>query len=301
MPPPQEQASGTVYVAAILAALAGTYWMTRRGKDDQEESAEIKALRADIEALLESNPKYDDGSYGPLFVRLAWHASGTFSHQDRTGGSNGATMRFAPESEDGANAGLALGRKLLEPLRAKYPNVSTADLWTLAGVVALESMSLGQIKIPWRPGRTDATSGAACPPVGRLPDASKGSSHVRDVFSRMGFSDREIVALCGAHALGRCHTNRSGYDGPWTRSPTVLTNDYYQLLLNEKWTVRKWNGPKQYEDSTGELMMLPADLSLLDDPKFKFWVEHYAKDEEAFLKDFAAAVGKLFELGVPRS
>jgi len=61
----------------------------------------------------------------------------------------------------------------------------------------------------------------------------------------MGFNDQEIVALSGAHALGRCHTDRSGFSGPWTFSPTVVTNDYYTLLLNEKWQWKKWNGPKQ--------------------------------------------------------
>jgi hypothetical protein len=89
------------------------------------------------------------------------------------------------------------------------------------------------------------------------------------------FNDQEIVALSGAHALGRCHTNRyvlfspyvvltpiifpllslillkssSGFEGPWTFSPTTMTNDYFTLLANEKWQWRKWNGPKQYEDS----------------------------------------------------
>lgn len=49
----------------------------------------------------------------------------------------------------------------------------------------------------------------------------------------MGFNDQEIVALSGAHALGRCHTDRSGFTGPWTFSPTTLTNDYYKLLFSE--------------------------------------------------------------------
>ena len=61
-------------------------------------------------------------------------------------------------------------------------------------------------------------SGATSPPDGRLPDADKGSkkatiSHLRDIFYRMGFNDKEIVALSGAHALGRCHTDASGYWG----------------------------------------------------------------------------------------
>ena len=48
------------------------------------------------------------------------------------------------------------------------------------------------------------------------------------------FNDQEIVALAGAHALGRCHTNRSGFDGPWTFSPTMFTNAFYTLLMDEK-------------------------------------------------------------------
>jgi catalase (peroxidase I) len=81
----------------------------------------------------------------------------------------------------------------------------------------------------------------------------------------MGFNDQEIVALSGAHALGRCHADRSGFDGPWTFSPTTLTNDYYKLLLDEKWNLRKWKGPIQYEDSkTKSLMMVRlGPLSLL--------------------------------------
>lgn len=98
--------------------------------------------------------------------------------------------------------------------------------------------------IPFRPGRTDKDE-TGCTPDGRLPDATQGNKHLRDIFYRMGFNDQEIVALSGAHALGRCHRDRSGFDGPWTFSPTVVTNDFYQLLLKEKWNWRKWDGPKQ--------------------------------------------------------
>lgn len=49
-----------------------------------------------------------------------------------------------------------------------------------------------------------------------------------------GFNDQEIVALAGAHAVGRCHTDRSGFDGPWTFSPVTFSNEYFKLLLNEK-------------------------------------------------------------------
>ena len=143
---------------------------------------------------------------------------------------------------------------LLTNIQVKFPDISYADLYTLAGVVAIEES--GGPTIPFRFGRTDMPDGETSPPDGRLPDADKGSSkptiaHIRDVFYRMGFSDREIVALLGAHvsfifltfyiptvfavvcfryiifslmtndaswyfmpqALGRCHTDASGYWG----------------------------------------------------------------------------------------
>ena len=123
-------------------------------------------------------------------------------------------MRFNPEASWGANAGLGVARDALEPIKEKHPEISYADLYTLAGVVAVEES--GGPTIPYRLGREDFGSGETSPPDGRLPDADKGSKkmttdHVRDVFYRMGFNDREIVALLGAHALGRCHTDRSGY------------------------------------------------------------------------------------------
>jgi cytochrome c peroxidase len=214
----------------------------------------------EIAERLEENPEYDDGSMGPVLVRLAWHASGTFDKETGTGGSNGATMRFAPEGDHGANAGLLAARDFLEPVKSKshsyltnhctklttytenHPWITYSDLWILAGVAAIQEMQ-GPV-IPYRPGRKDKDI-AACTPDGRLPDASKGNRHLRDIFGRMGFNDQEIVALSGAHALGRCHTDRSGFTGPWTFSPTVVTNEYYRLLLNEKWNWKKWNGPKQ--------------------------------------------------------
>ena len=88
-------------------------------------------------------------------------------------------------------------------MKQKY-NISYADLYTLSGVVAIESM--GGPAIKWRPGRTDSSKPTTVPD-GRLPAADKGNSvstisHVREVFNRMGFTDREMVALLGAHALG---------------------------------------------------------------------------------------------------
>lgn len=70
-----------------------------------------------VAAKLQEEDDYDDGSYGPVLVRLAWHASGTYDAETGTGGSNGATMRFAPEGDHGANAGLKAARDFLEPIK----------------------------------------------------------------------------------------------------------------------------------------------------------------------------------------
>lgn len=241
--------------------------------------------------------EYDDGSYGPVLLRLAWHASGTYDAETGTGGSNGATMRFAPEGSHGANAGLKHARDFLEPIKEAFPWISYSDLWTLAGVCAVQEMQ-GPV-VPWRPGRKDKDE-ASCTPDGRLPDASKAHDHIRAIFGRMGFNDQEMVALSGAHALGRCHTDRSGFDGPWTFSPTILTNDYFKLLMEEKWGWRKWAGPRQYEDvKSKSLMMLPTDMALINDDIFREQVYKYAENSDLFFKDFASVVTKLFELGVP--
>lgn len=260
-------------------------------KDDYQKVYDAIAKR-----LVEKD-EYDDGSYGPVLVRLAWHASGTYDKETGTGGSNGATMRFAPESDHGANAGLKAARDFLDPVKEQFPWITWSDMWILAGVCAIQEMQ--GPTIPWRPGRADRDV-SFCTPDGRLPDASKAHDHLRAIFFRMGFDDREIVALSGAHALGRCHTDRSGFEGPWTFSPTTLTNDYYKLLIEEKWSFRKWNGPKQFQDvKSKSLMMLPTDMALIKDKGFRPHVERYAKDNDAFFKEFSDVIVKLFELGVP--
>ncbi|KAI1382084.1 heme peroxidase [Hypoxylon crocopeplum] len=301
-PPKTSSSSGLVYLAgAAVAGAAGYYFYTQgtsaTPKVFTPTKEDYQKVYNEIANRLEENDEYDDGSYGPVLVRLAWHASGTYDKETGTGGSNGATMRFAPEGDHGANAGLKHARDFLEPVKAKFPWITYSDLWIMGGVAAIQEMQ--GPTIPFRPGREDRDA-AACTPDGRLPDGAKGSNHLRDIFYRMGFNDQEIVALAGAHALGRCHTDRSGFEGPWTFSPTVLTNDYYRLLLDEKWQFRKWDGPKQYQDAGSKsLMMLPADYALIQDKAMKPWVEKYAKDNDLFFKDFAAVATKLFELGVP--
>eukprot|EP01126_Amoeba_proteus_P033576 TRINITY_DN3300_c0_g1_i8.p1 TRINITY_DN3300_c0_g1~~TRINITY_DN3300_c0_g1_i8.p1 ORF type:complete len:210 (-),score=34.18 TRINITY_DN3300_c0_g1_i8:99-728(-) len=208
-------------------------------------------------------------------------------------------MRFYPECEHGANAGLHVARSLLEPIKQKYPTLSYSDLWVLAACVAIEEM--GGPKIPFTPGRTDKDDlPGVCPEEGRLPSASQGSRHIRNIFNRMGFEDPEIVALIGAHCLGRCHTDRSGYDGPWTFSPTVFSNDFFVQLLQRKWRVKNWDGPLQFEDESKKLMMTPTDIALVIDPQFRKWVQAFAQDEDLFFREFTSAFQKLMEFGMKK-
>ncbi|KAF2737353.1 heme peroxidase [Polyplosphaeria fusca] len=298
-----------LYGAGALLTLAAGYGLYTMNKEWFGEAAkklqgpfvpkfeDYQQVYNSIAARLEERDDYDDGSFGPVLLRLAWHCSGTYDKETGTGGSNGATMRFTPEGSHGANAGLQSARDFLDPIKEQYPWITYSDLWILGGVCAIQEMQ--GPKIPYRPGRSDRDV-SFCTPDGRLPDASKDQKHVRAIFGRMGFDDKEMVALSGAHALGRCHEDRSGYSGPWTFSPTTLTNDYYKLLLEEKWAWKKWTGPKQFEDvKTKTLMMLPTDMALVQDKGFRPYVEKYANDNEAFFKDFSDGVVRLFELGVP--
>ncbi|KAI0721159.1 heme peroxidase [Fomitopsis betulina] len=286
------KAAGTLAKSGVQAVKVAANFVP--AKEDYE-----KVYKRIAEILDEASDKgYDDGSYGPVLVRLAWHSSGTYDKESGTGGSNYATMRFEPEAKHGANAGLAVARELMEGIKKEFPWISYGDLWTLGGVCAIQEM--GGPKIPWRPGRIDGFSAQATPD-GRLPDAAQGAQHLRNIFYRMGFNDQEIVALSGAHALGRCHRDRSGFDGPWTFSPVTVSNEYFRLLLEEKWLWRKWDGPKQLQDKTTKtLMMLPTDYALVQDKSFKKFVEAYAKDQDKWFEDFSKAVATLFELGVPR-
>ncbi|KAL4144638.1 hypothetical protein PRNP1_013764 [Phytophthora ramorum] len=278
---------------AAQQASAASAAKTRGFASSQLRTASKKkqpnAIPVDLAAIKEEIVEiFDEDNYmGPTMVRLAWHSSGSYSKErGGSGGSTGGTIRLA-----------------LEKVKKNHPEISYADLYILAGVTMIEEM--GGPEIPFRLGRPDAKSGKepTQTPDDRLPNADMGTKdkttqHVRDVFYRMGFDDRDIVALVGAHAIGRCYPTRSGYSGPWTNAEWTFSNEFFRELLENKWTVKKWNGPMQYEDPTGKLMMLPADLVLIQDPQFKKYVELYAKDEDLWFKDFSKAFVKLTENGV---
>jgi cytochrome c peroxidase len=128
---PTKSSSSGLYIGIGALALggAGYYFYTQgNGSLLSGSASETKGLFVpkqedyqkvynEIASRLEEKDDYDDGSYGPVLVRLAWHCSGTFDKETGTGGSNGATMRFAPESDHGANAGLVAARDFLAPVK----------------------------------------------------------------------------------------------------------------------------------------------------------------------------------------
>jgi len=187
-----------------------------------------------------------------------------------------------PEIEHDANAGLTVAMDLLEPIKKDFPDVSYADLYQLASVHAIKFS--GGPDIPFRFGRQDATEKVVPTPADRLPDADKRMPHLRDIFYRMGFNDAEIVALSGAHTLGRAHKDRSGFDGPWTHVPIKFDNSYFVEITKE--------------NPDPALLRLGSDMALMDDPDCQALVAKYAADQDAFFEDYSKAHVKLSELGV---
>ncbi|CAN6680487.1 unnamed protein product [Malus baccata var. baccata] len=237
---------------------------------DAQYLKEVEKARRDLRALIAYR------NCAPIMLRLAWHDAGTYNAETKTGGATGS-IRNEHELGHGANSGLKIAVNFCEEVKAKYSKITYADLYQLAGVVAVEVT--GGPTIEFVPGRKDSLES---PEEGRLPDAKKGASHLKDIFYRMGLSDKDIVALSGAHTLGRAHPERSGFEGPWTNEPLKFDNSYFTELLKG--------------ESEG-LLKLPTDKALLDDPEFRRYVELYAKDEDAFFKDYAASHKKLSELG----
>ncbi|CAN1226802.1 L-ascorbate peroxidase 3 [Linum perenne] len=219
---------------------------------DAEYLKEIDVARRHLRALIYGK------QCAPIMLRLSFHDAGTYDARTRTGGPNGS-IRHRNELSRVANSGI---------------NVAV----DFCGVVAVEVT--GGPQIDFVPGRKDSTESADSD--GRLPNPNQGSSHLREVFYRMGLSDRDIVVLSGAHTLGRAHQERSGFDGAWTKEPFKFDNSYFVELARGE---------------TQGLLQMPTDKALMEDPRFREFVMLYAEDEDAFLEDYAISHKKMSELG----
>ena len=270
----------------------------------------------------------------PLFVRLAWHDSGTYDvnlkdeEWPKAGGAV-ASIRFDPEISHGANAGLKSAIQLLEPVKVAFPNMSYADIYQMASARSI-ALAGGPI-IDMKYGRVDAASPAQCSPEGNLPDGNPNpttgkyggpggtastedttpNGHLRKVFYRMGLNDEEIVALSGAHTFGRAYKDRSGAGAEKTK----YTDGSRQLIHHSEgtpltyktggssWTSNWLTFDNSYyhtisdSNSDPELLKLETDKTLFDDESFREYAELFKKSQAAFFTSYAKAHKKLSELG----
>ncbi len=210
------------------------------------KTLDLDAVVADLKALMTDSQDWwpaDYGHYGPLFIRMAWHAAGTYRIGDGRGGAGHGQQRFAPLNSWPDNVNLDKARRLLWPVKQKYGNkLSWADLLVLAGNVALESMGFktfgfaGGRPDQWEPDNSvywgsegkwldDQRQGTkaaefenplAAVQMGLIyvnPEGPGGKQDplvsaqmVRETFARMAMNDYETVALtAGGHTFGKCH------------------------------------------------------------------------------------------------
>jgi catalase-peroxidase len=205
---------------------------------------DVEALKRDVVEVMRTSQDWwpaDYGHYGPLFIRMSWHAAGTYRIHDGRGGGGQGAQRFAPLNSWPDNASLDKARRLLWPVKEKYGRkISWADLLVFAGNVAIEDMGLQTFgfafgrediwepeEIFWGPEGTwlgdERYSGdrQLAEPFGAVqmgliyvnpegpngnPDPLASARDVRETFSRMAMNDEETVALIvGGHTFGKCH------------------------------------------------------------------------------------------------
>lgn len=205
---------------------------------------DVDALTRDIEEVMTTSQPWwpaDYGHYGPLFIRMAWHAAGTYRIHDGRGGAGGGMQRFAPLNSWPDNASLDKARRLLWPVKKKYgKKLSWADLIVFAGNCALESMGFktfgfgfGRVD-QWEPdevywgkeatwlgderysGKRDLENPLAAVQMGLIyvnpegpngnPDPMAAAVDIRETFRRMAMNDVETAALIvGGHTFGKTH------------------------------------------------------------------------------------------------
>ena len=206
---------------------------------------DLDAVKKELHDLMTDSQDWwpaDYGHYGPLFIRMAWHSAGTYRTGDGRGGAGTGNQRFAPVNSWPDNVNLDKARRLLWPIKQKHGRkLSWADLYILAGNVALESMGFktfgfaGGREDIWEPekdiywgtedtwlaearysGERDLENPLAAVQMGLIyvnpegpdgePDPIASGRDVRETFARMAMDDEETVALtAGGHTFGKCH------------------------------------------------------------------------------------------------
>jgi catalase-peroxidase len=212
---------------------------------DEFKKLDLKALKQDLYALMTDSQDWwpaDYGHYGPFFIRMAWHAAGTYRTGDGRGGASTGAQRFAPLNSWPDNGNLDKARRLLWPIKQKYgKQISWADLLVLAGNAALESMGFKTfgfaggradifepeediywgVETEWLgdkrySGERDLEDPLAAVQMGLIyvnpegpngnPDPVASGYDIRETFERMGMNDEETVALvAGGHTFGKAH------------------------------------------------------------------------------------------------
>lgn len=185
--------------------------------------------------------------------------------------------------------------EILEPIKKKFPKISYSDLWVLASYVAIEEM--GGPKIEFCYGRTDAVDGLECVEGSRFPNFEDGSSVLMDWFDRLGLTDREGVALMGAHSCGRLHSNVCGLDGSWTDAQ-ILSSDYYKNLKFVPYLVERRGVEHYFDPANPDMVLLTIEGAFFYCARMMKWSEYYAfVDPFVWLNDFATVYKKLTEYG----
>jgi len=262
-------------------------------------------VRDDIRSIMYSS-EYDDGCCAPLLLRLAFNQAATYSKYDGLGGMNGATLRFEPQASHPHNAGIAKGMQILEPIKQKYnAQLTYSDLWTLASYVAIEEM--GGPYIEFLPGRKDYVSDKnksenkidykldLVPE--RFPEWDCGVSRLLDWWDRCNLSDREGVALMGAHSCGRLHAENCGLDASWSDAQ-ILSNEYYKNFKYVPYVYERRGTEHYFDPANPELVLLPIEGSFFYNARSMRWGEFYAyADLHIWLNDFAATWKKITEQG----
>ena len=218
------------------------------GKDfnyaEEFKTLDLDALKKDIEQVMSTSQDWwpaDYGHYGPLFIRMTWHAAGTYRITDGRGGGGSGYQRFSPLNSWPDNASLDKARRLLWPIKQKYGRkISWADLIIFAGNCALESMGFetfgfgfGRQDVSeadetdwgsegtWLADERHSSDGELQEPFGAdhmgliyvnpegpngNPDPLAAAKYIRKTFSRMAMNDEETVALiAGGHTFGKAH------------------------------------------------------------------------------------------------